>query len=58
MILIWKNFIVCLINLNLLSNTLKFTSTNGNIFVTLTYNHKDLSISVWDTGIGIPKDKS
>lgn len=48
----------CLINLNLLSNTLKFTSTNGNIFVTLTYNHKDLSISVWDTGIGIPKDKS
>lgn len=43
--------------LNLLSNALKFTPANGNIFVTLTYNHKDLSISVRDTGVGIPKEK-
>lgn len=43
--------------LNLLSNALKFTPANGNIFVILTYNHKYLSISVRDTGIGIPKEK-
>lgn len=43
--------------LNLLSNALKFTPANGNIFVTLTYNHKDLRISVRDTGVGIPKEK-
>lgn len=43
--------------LNLLSNALKFTPANGNIFVTLTYNHKYLSIIVRDTGIGIPKEK-
>ncbi|MEO2507767.1 HAMP domain-containing sensor histidine kinase [Clostridium paraputrificum] len=43
--------------LNLLSNALKFTPANGNIFVTLTYNHKYLSISVRDTGVGIPKEK-
>ena len=43
--------------LNLLSNALKFTPANGNIFVTLTYNSKYLSISVKDTGIGIPREK-
>ena len=43
--------------LNLLSNALKFTPANGSIFVTLTYNHKYLSISVRDTGVGIPKEK-
>ena len=43
--------------LNLLSNALKFTPANGNIFVTLTYNSKYLNISVKDTGIGIPREK-
>ncbi len=43
--------------LNLLSNAIKFTDKKGYIYVTI-YDKSDyISISVRDTGIGIPDDK-
>jgi PAS domain S-box-containing protein len=43
--------------LNLLSNAIKFTGQGGRIWVVIS-SHKDkLTVSVKDTGIGIPKDK-
>ncbi len=44
--------------LNLLSNAIKFTSENGKIEVTILDKNDYISISVKDTGIGIPKDKA
>lgn len=45
------------IMLNLLSNALKFTNEGGYIYINI-YNEADtVSISVRDTGIGIPEDK-
>lgn len=43
--------------LNLLSNAVKFTKAGGEIFVNLYDNGDSISISIKDTGIGIPKDK-
>lgn len=43
--------------LNLLSNSVKFTPEGGNIFVKVTDGNEFVTISVKDTGIGIPKDK-
>jgi len=43
--------------LNLLSNSVKFTPNNGSIFVNVTDGDEHITISVRDTGIGIPKDK-
>jgi len=43
--------------LNLLSNAIKFTPKGGCIYVTLKCLKQSISISVKDTGIGIPKDK-
>ena len=42
--------------LNLLSNAIKFTERGGDIFVDIKSTAKDVSISVKDTGIGIPKE--
>jgi signal transduction histidine kinase len=44
--------------LNLISNSIKYTEVNGNIWVTLTANWSEnrLYVSVKDDGIGIPKD--
>lgn len=42
--------------LNLLSNAIKFTSKGGYIYVTLNCSENSISVSVKDTGIGIPKD--
>jgi signal transduction histidine kinase len=43
--------------LNLLSNALKFTNTNGNIKVMLGASENRVTIVVEDDGIGIPEDK-
>ena len=42
--------------LNLLSNSVKFTPDRGNIFIKITDGKEFITISVRDTGIGIPKD--
>jgi signal transduction histidine kinase len=43
--------------LNLLSNALKFTSANGNVYVNLFDKTEYIEISVKDNGIGIQKEK-
>jgi len=43
--------------LNLLSNAVKFTPPGGNITVKINDEDKFITISVKDSGIGIPKDK-
>jgi signal transduction histidine kinase len=43
--------------LNLLSNALKFTNVDGNIYVNLGARDGKIIITVQDDGIGIPKDK-
>lgn len=45
------------IMLNLLSNAIKYTDPGGEILVTITDLNNNISISVKDNGIGIPKDK-
>ncbi|MDH5464662.1 MAG: ATP-binding protein, partial [Thiovulaceae bacterium] len=42
---------------NLLSNALKFTPANGSINFRVTYDRGNLTLSVKDNGIGIPKDR-
>ncbi|HSW47649.1 MAG TPA: HAMP domain-containing sensor histidine kinase [Candidatus Saccharimonadales bacterium] len=42
---------------NLLSNSLKFTPPNGTISINARVDSNKVSISVSDTGAGIPKDK-
>ncbi|MDF2547426.1 MAG: hypothetical protein K0R93_2324 [Anaerosolibacter sp.] len=43
--------------LNILSNAIKFTGSDGNIFVDVYDQGEIILISVKDTGIGIPEDK-
>ncbi len=43
--------------LNLLSNAIKFTGSGGNIYVNIKDCKDSITISVKDTGIGIPQDK-
>ncbi|MDP4144982.1 MAG: ATP-binding protein [Bacillota bacterium] len=45
------------IMLNLLSNAVKFSKTEGKISVYFQDNNDTISITVKDTGIGIPQDK-
>ena len=42
--------------LNLLSNSIKFTNKNGNIFVNIFINSEFVQIRIKDDGIGIPID--
>lgn len=43
--------------LNLLSNSIKYTNKNGNIYVDLEVDEEKINISVRDDGEGISKDK-
>ncbi|NRT91183.1 hybrid sensor histidine kinase/response regulator [Clostridium beijerinckii] len=45
------------IMLNLLSNCIKFTDDNGSIFVNIFDGEEYITLSVEDTGIGIPEEK-
>ena len=45
------------IMLNILSNAIKFTKPGGNIFVNIFDGEEFITISIEDTGIGIPKEK-
>ena len=40
---------------NLLSNAVKYTSEKGKVGIQISYADKEISIKVWDTGIGIPR---
>lgn len=46
-----------IIILNILSNSIKFTNTNGHIYVDLMYINSKVNIIIRDTGIGIPENK-
>lgn len=45
------------IMLNLLSNSIKFTEAGGSIFVNMLDSEEYITISIEDTGIGIPEHK-
>jgi PAS domain S-box-containing protein len=42
---------------NLLSNAVKFTEPGGRVGLKAAQDEKALTVTVWDTGIGIPDDK-
>ena len=42
---------------NLLSNAVKFTEAGGSVGLSASRDETALTITVWDTGIGIPEDK-
>ncbi|MTK14043.1 MAG: two-component sensor histidine kinase [Clostridiaceae bacterium] len=42
--------------INILSNAVKFTNENGNIWVNLAKNKNEIIVSIRDTGIGISKE--
>lgn len=42
--------------LNLISNAIKYNRINGSVIITGTFDANDISISIQDTGMGIPED--
>lgn len=45
-----------LVFMNLIENAIKYNRENGKITVTINSNHRDMSIKVIDTGVGIPEN--
>jgi K+-sensing histidine kinase KdpD len=42
--------------LNLISNAIKYNRPNGSVIITGTFDAADISISIQDTGVGIPEE--
>jgi signal transduction histidine kinase len=42
--------------LNLLSNAIKYNRPNGSVIITGNFNEAEISMTVQDTGLGIPED--
>ena len=42
--------------LNLLSNAIKYNRPNGTVIISSTFDQSDISISIQDTGVGIPDE--
>src|SRR5574342_64345 len=42
--------------LNLLSNAIKYNRPNGSVIITGSFNETEISITIQDTGMGIPED--
>ena len=42
--------------LNLLSNAIKYNRPNGSVIITGNFNETEISVTVQDTGLGIPED--
>jgi PAS domain S-box-containing protein len=42
---------------NLVDNAVRYTPSKGSVTVSLNYDKKDITVSVKDTGIGIPEDQ-
>jgi two-component system phosphate regulon sensor histidine kinase PhoR len=42
--------------LNLLSNAIKYNRPNGTVIITANFDESDLSITIQDTGVGIPEE--
>ncbi len=42
--------------LNLISNAIKYNRANGSVIITGTFDTNDISITIQDTGMGIPED--
>jgi signal transduction histidine kinase len=42
--------------LNLISNAIKYNRSNGSVIITGTFDANDISITIQDTGMGIPED--
>ena len=42
--------------LNLLSNAIKYNRPNGSVIITGNFNESEISMTVQDTGLGIPED--
>src|SRR5512134_2576041 len=42
--------------LNLLSNAIKYNRTNGSVIITSAFDQSDISITIQDTGVGIPEE--
>ena len=42
--------------LNLLSNAIKYNRPNGTVMITGNFNEAEISVTVQDTGLGIPED--
>jgi signal transduction histidine kinase len=42
--------------LNLLSNAIKYNRPNGSVMITVNFTEAEISVTVQDTGLGIPED--